>query len=110
MIGTTSITRRRWTLSADAAYGDMKRTGSPADVTITGCAVSPRSSSDITAPARQGTLIGLTVHAPATADIERTDQIVYLGDVYEIDGDVGRWVSPYSKIDGLEFALRRAEG
>lgn len=110
MIGSTTITRLRWSYAADA-YGDMQRTGTPASSDIRGCTVNPRSSSDVTEPARQGIVVGYTVLAPASAVIDAvTDQIGYNGDTYDIEGDVGAWSSPYSKINGIEFGIRRAVG
>jgi len=109
--GNTTLTRLRWSYTADV-YGDPQRLGTPASTVLVGCSVSPRMSSDLTEPGRNGIMVGLTVYTPASADIDAaTDQIVYRGDTYDIDGDVGRWESPYgSRIGGLEFSLRRAIG
>ena len=105
---TITVVRPTWVLDD---YGDLQPTGPPTRTDITDCAVAPRSSSDITEPARQGVLIGLTVYAPIGADIQPTDRIEFDGDLFDIDGDIGKWRSPFSTIvDGIEFALRRAIG
>lgn len=105
---TITVVRPTWVTDA---YGDLQPTGTPTRTDITGCAIAPRSSSDVTEPARQGVLIGLTVYAPIGADIQPTDQIEVDGDLFDIDGDIGKWRSPFSTIvDGIEVALRRAIG
>lgn len=105
---TITVVRPTWV--ADA-YGDLQPTGPPTRTDINDCAIAPRSSSDVTEPARQGVLIGLTVYAPIGADIQPADQIEIDGVLFDIDGDVGRWRSPFSTIvDGTEVALRRAIG
>jgi hypothetical protein len=105
---TITVVRPTW---VEDAYGDLQPTGPPTFTDIEGCAVAPRSSSDVTEPARQGVLIGLTVYAPIGSDIQPTDRIDYDGNSFEIDGDIGKWRSPFSPIvDGIEFALRRAIG
>lgn len=105
---TITVVRPTWVVDA---YGDLQPSGPPTRHDIAPCAIAPRSSGDITEPARQGVVVGLTVYAPPGADIEPTDQIEYDGDLFDIDGDVGRWRSPFSTIvDGTEVALRRAIG
>ena len=106
-----TITRLRSTFVVDE-MGDLVPTGVPDELAIPGCAVGPRSSADLTEPARQGVIVGLSVYVlDPEADINPlTDQIRYRGDLYDIDGDVGRWQSPFAGpgVAGLEFALRRA--
>jgi hypothetical protein len=107
--GNASITVLRRTLTPDR-YGDLQPTGEATRTVITGCLVSPRSSADLTSPGRQGVLIGLSVIAPASADILSDDQVEVDGALFDISGDIGRWRSPFSRLGGLEFALTRAVG
>lgn len=110
MIGGTTITRLRWAYTTNA-LGDRVRTGAPAETTIRGCAVAPRTSADVTEPARQGIVVGLTVYAPATVELDAvTDQIRVDGAVYDIEGEVGRWRSPWTRLRGLQVSLRRVVG
>lgn len=108
-----TVTRLRWAYTPDV-YGDPQRTGIPASSPVPGCAVAPRSSNDVTEPARQGVKVGLTLYAPIDADFDAvTDQVEYSGDVYDIDGDIGYWRYPFpgsSLVDGIEIALTRAVG
>jgi len=103
---TITVVRPTWV--ADT-YGDPQPTGPPTRTEVPGCAVAPRSSSDTLEPARQGVLVGLTLYAPTGTDLQPTDHIEVAGELYDIEGDIGRWHSPFSPIaDGLEVALRRA--
>ena len=106
-----TITRLRWSYAPDA-YGDLQRVDPPTPTDIANCAVAPRSSSDVTEPARQGVIVGLSVYiTDVTTDIDAvTDQIRYGGAVYDIDGDIGEWRNPFTSQSGIEFALRRAIG
>ena len=106
-----TITRLRWSYAPDG-YGDMQRVEPPTPTAIPNCAVAPRSSSDVTEPARQGVIVGLSVYiVDVTTDIDRvTDQIEFDGEVYDIDGDIGFWRNPFTPQSGIEFALRRAIG
>lgn len=108
--GNATITVVRRALVADR-YGDDQPTGESTTHEVRGCAVAPRSSQDLTAPGRQGVLIGLSVYAPLSADVVAGDQIIYDGDLFDIDGAIGKWRSAYgSRLEGLEFAVRRALG
>lgn len=94
-------------------FGDLRPTGPPSRTVIAGCALAPRSSSDVTEPARQGVLVGLTLYIPDPAvDIVPTDRVEWGGVLYDIDGDVGVWRSPFAAglVDGVEVALRRTIG
>lgn len=108
--GNATITVVRRTVGEDR-YGDPEPTGESSTHEVRGCAVAPRSSTDLTSPGRQGVLIGLSVYAPLSADIVAGDQITYDGDLFDIDGDIGKWRSAHgSRLEGLEFAIRRAVG
>lgn len=82
--------------------------------TVAGCAVAPRSSSradELTGAGRTGVIVGLTLYAPSDAEIGPHDRVEVDGDTFEVDGEVGRWSSPFTGwTPGVEVALRRVEG
>lgn len=87
----------------------------PAEHDVEDCAIAPRSSSDVLDRGREGVIVGLTVYAPAGADVKHTDQIRIAAEphagLYDVDGEIGTWESPFTgKVAGVEFAIRRAEG
>lgn len=104
---TTIVVLRRST-AADR-YRDLQPAGTVTRTTVA-CIVAPRSSNELSEPGRQGVMVGLSVFAPAGTDVAATDQIEYDGDVYDIDGDIAAWASPFSDFAAVEFALRRAVG
>lgn len=110
MIANATIIRIRRT------PGDLDRYGDPATSTETrttmdGWAVAPRSSSDITDRGRAGVIVGLSLYTPYGADLLQTDLIEVDGELFEIEGTVGKWKSPLSSWEaGTETALRRAQG
>lgn len=96
-------------------YGDPID-GEPERHAISGCAVAPRTTSEIDAPGRTGVIVGLTLYTPAGADLKRQD-IVIIDDGdpnpgrWEVEGEPGEWRNPYTGLRaGIEVALRRAEG
>jgi hypothetical protein len=85
--------------------------GEASRLTIDGCAVAPRSSSDITDRGRQGVIVGLSLFAPYGADITHGDRVEVDGVPYEVDGEAGSWKNPFTEWEaGVEVALRRAAG
>lgn len=109
MIGQT-VTVLRSTPGGYDADGDPV-TSTTAEHDIEGCAVAPRTSEPVDGRGRQGVIVGLTLYAPAGADLLHTDQVRIDGVVYEIDGEPGVWRSPYSDtVAGIEVALARGEG
>lgn len=105
-----SVTRHRNTPAGVDQYGDP--TGvTPDALTVSGCAVAPRSSSEPTERGRVGVIVGLTLYAPYGSDIIHTDQIEVDGTVYDIEGEPGLWANPFTgSRPGMEVALKRAEG
>ena len=90
-------------------YGDP--VGSPSRTTLPGCAVAPRTSSDVTDRGRQGVIVGMTLYAPHGTDLLHTDQVEVDGVLHDIDGEPGSWVNPFSGWRaGVEVALKRAAG
>lgn len=86
--------------------------GEPNTHDLAGCIVAPRTTADISSRGRQGVVVGLTLYVPdPDADIVHTDQVQIGDDVFEVDGEVGRWENPFSGArPGLEVALRRGAG
>lgn len=79
--------------------------------TVTGCAVAPRSSSDIADRARTGVIVGLSVYFPAGTVIVASDAFIIDGVTWQLDGEAGRWVSPFTGWQpGIEAALKRGSG
>lgn len=75
------------------------------------CAVAPRLQGDVTEGGRQGVIVGTTVYFPSGADVLATDRLEVRGEVHTIEGDPGRWVSPFTADEwGVEVATRRVEG
>lgn len=80
------------------------------DLTITGCHVQPASTS-LTQDGRIGGLFeGMTLYAPATADIKAGDHIIYNSNEYAINGEVKDWPSPTGQLAHLVINLVRWSG
>jgi hypothetical protein len=82
-------------------------TGSSTDVG--GCSVQPRVSTEAT-DGRDTIITGLIAYVPAGADILSTDQIVFRGVTYAVDGDPGYWDDLTATADHIEVPLRRVSG
>lgn len=115
MRGRTVVRVRRLPGGTDP-YGDPVE-GTEDRLEISRCAVAPRRTS--TEGERQyagrftrdGLVIGLDLFAPYDADITHDDQIEIDGVLYDVEGEPGRWESPYTgRRPGLVVELRRAEG
>lgn len=105
-----TITVLRPTDTEDRYHNVVQDWSDPERTDVEGCAVAPSSSSEDNAN-RQGVVAGLTVYAPADADIRHTDRVEVRGLVYEVDGTPNDWRSPFSgRRPGLEVALKRVEG
>lgn len=110
MIGNATVVRIRPTPGGVDVYGDPVDS-TESETTLDGCAVAPRTSTDITEPGRFGVIVGLTLYAPHGTDIRHTDLFDIDGVRYEADGEEGSWQSPYTGwAAGIEVALRRAAG
>lgn len=89
-------------------YGDPTAGTS---VDVAGCAIAPRSSSDITDRARSGIIVGLTAYFPPDTVILSSDSFVIAGTVWQLDGESGDWTSPFTGWKpGVEAALKRGAG
>lgn len=110
MTSNASVVVVRYRTTVDR-YGDTAPSPVlPARFAVPGCVVSPRVSNELFGPGRDGAVTGITIHAPASADIRATDQLEVDGDLFIIDGSVSRWSSPFSKLAGIEVAAKRAVG
>ena len=113
--GGVTITVERGVPGGHDAYGDPIVTEMTTHV-IEECAVAPRAASESDARGRAGTIVGLTLYAPAGSDILRTDRIIIPDGVpntgrYEVEGEPAEWTSPTSGLaKGMQVALRRAAG
>lgn len=77
---------------------------------ISGCHVQPASTS-LTQDGRiEGLFEGMTLYAPATADIKAGDHVVYNNNEYEINGEVKNWFSPTGQLAHLVINLVRWSG
>jgi len=77
---------------------------------INGCSVQPASTA-LTQDGRvEGITDGLTVYAPAGADVHVGDRVEYAGNVYTINGDVLSWPSASGTLDHLYLNLVRWRG
>lgn len=85
--------------------------GPPSEIRIDNCVVYPRTTEEQT-QGRDLVITGLNVLMPPDApEVYPTDQVDYRGVVYDVDGDVAAWRSPYSGWrPGVQFALTRVSG
>lgn len=88
----------------------LGRHGDPATTathTIDGCITAPASTSEGDERGAQ-VVVGLTLFAPYDADLLPNDRVVVDDVTYDVQGEPGRWASPYSgRRRGLQVALRR---
>jgi len=102
--GAETVTRVR--AGRPDEFGDNPST--PDDLEITGCEMIPRGSSEN--DDRESTVItGMTLVAPAGADIKSTDKIEHLGISYEVEGDVARYRKRGREVQVIA-ALKRVTG
>ena len=78
-------------------------------LTIDGCSVQPASTSLSQDGRVQGITDGLTVYAPADADVAAGDRIEYNGDVYTINGDPLSWPGA-GRLAHIQLNLTRWRG
>src|SRR5690606_30208796 len=105
------IVRVRRTPGGVDEYGDPI----PSSVTRTPLPtafVAPRLSDEITNRGRAGVVVGLTLYdTNYKLDLRHTDQVEVDGELYEVDGEPGRWRNPMTGREaGIQVALRRAQG
>ena len=80
------------------------------ELTISNCHAQPASTGLSENGRVLGIMQGITLYAPASADIKAGDRIVYNGNTYEINGEVNNWPSATGALDHLVINLRRYSG
>lgn len=81
----------------------------PDELEIPNCSVQPASTSLSQDGRVQGISDGLTVYAPAGADVRAGDRIRYAGNVYTINGDPLIWPGAVA-LDHIQLNLQRWRG
>ena len=83
--------------------------GSPSSTLIEVVAFAP-AVSDETAEAFGAQVIDAgTIYGPVGLDLRPGDTVVVRGDLFQVEGNVRDWFSPYnSSVDGVEVLVRRA--
>jgi hypothetical protein len=92
-------------------YGDPIP-GTTERIDIPRCGLAPRMSMESSARGRQGVIVGQTVYLPeGSPAVLYIDQLEVAGVLYDIEGDPGLWVSPFTGwAPGIEVAVKRAVG
>lgn len=91
----------------------LPRTGAVfgAAVDVAGCAVAPRDQSEPLADEWPPLIAGKTVFAPYGSPIERGDRLVIGGITYDVDGEPGDWMNPFTGArPGMVVQTTRADG
>lgn len=108
-----TVTRLRATAAVDA-YSNTSETTSwaaPSELEIDGCAFNPGVSSEPLDLARNAVVTRPEVYAPTGSDILAGDRLVVRGLTFEVVGDPGEYVSPFTGWNpGLVVRLERVEG
>lgn len=92
-------------------YGNPTFAWPAPGVDVDGCAVAPRSATEPAQVGRQAVITGLTVYMPPGTVVGPYDRLSLRGVTYEVDGEAGEWVSPFSGWrPGVEVAVKRVEG
>lgn len=86
-------------------------TGTPTRVELCDIIIEPRTSSDVDGTGRDGIVEGLRLyHLDADLDVVSTDRLEIDGDLYVIDGAVGRFRSPFSEKSLFQCDVKRGTG
>lgn len=104
-----SVTRIRPTTKMERG-SEIPDWSNPNRLVIYGCSVQPASTSLSQDGRVLGVTDGLTVYAPANADIQAGDRIEFGGNVYTINGDILRWPSASGSLDHLHINIVRWRG
>lgn len=111
MAGET-ITRLRVAATVDAWGNSINSDWSTASrLTITGCALSPLAEPEVHTDGRDAVPGSWTLYIPGRfEDIEPSDRIETSYGTFDVDGEPGRFRSPFSGRDGMTVRLNRTEG
>lgn len=104
-----SITVARAGVTTDRYGNTAEDWSNPATHVVDGCILQPMSGEETLSLQGNRVISRWTLDAPADADITAADRILYRGEVYTVDGDVGVWDSPTRQLDHLEAILQRVE-
>lgn len=107
-----TVTRLRAKKGTDA-YGDAVYDWETPDTeTIPGCALAPTVEDEFHQAGRDGVEVGWTLYCGFGSDVTAYDRIKHpVYGLFEVDGDPGRWKSPFSGGEfGTTVRLRRIEG
>ncbi|MEV0608125.1 hypothetical protein AB0I61_17340 [Polymorphospora rubra] len=76
------------------------------------CKVNPATGAETSGPLDERAALSRRwiLAAPPTADLLASDRVRWMGDVYEVDGEVLPWRSPHGGVDHLYAELTRWEG
>ena len=94
-------------------YGDEAREWGSADrVAVYGVAMAPTVEPEFHQAGRDGVEVGWTLYCAYGSDVTAYDRIEHpVYGLFEVDGDPGRWKSPFSGLEaGMTVRLRRIEG
>lgn len=109
MKATVPIGVRRAATGAPDRHGNPSTGHAPA-VEVLVFAVYPVSANELQ-PGRTDVTSLLTVLAPLGVVIGPQDLVVYRGEDFEVDGEIGDWSDgPFSFEPGLSFNIKRTEG
>lgn len=105
MKGNATVEHVAATVSTDA-YGDT--TSTYADpVPVPGAVFAPRTSTERTDPRVPAVVTGGTLYVQGIT-VSPADHFTVNGQRYEVEGEPGHWVSPYTGRDfGYEVAVKR---
>ena len=107
-----TVTRQRAGVTVDPYSQEVTADWSnPTSFDIAGCGFDPGGSGEALDLARNVVTTQPKVYAPAGSDIVASDRLVVRGVVYEVDGDVAVWRSPFTGWEpGVVVPLKRSEG
>jgi hypothetical protein len=105
-----TITRRRYPVANDG-HGNLEtdRSAEPDTLVIEGCSGQP-GASDEDLVGRNAQLIQHTIYAPPGVDIVASDDVLYKGTVYGVDGDPAHPDNGLGFLDHTVILLKTWEG
>lgn len=112
MYGET-VTRLRATVVTDPYSGEATELSwvNPDSLDIPGVAIEPRPQPELVTDARNAVVSAFTLYAPFGSDVKAADRLRVRGDVFEVDGDVADWRSPFSGWEaGTVIQTKRVDG
>lgn len=105
MLGNATVTVVSTTTDTDP---DGNKTTVQTRTDVPGCAFAPRSSNERADARTPAVITGGTVYMPAGSVLDADDGIEVDGVLYAVEGDPGKWVSPFTGRDfGLEVAVKK---